>query len=229
VRQAFQEYIKSLLRLILPNFYKEKTDGPTKIIIAGAVFFSAGPIAIILLSRNLPNSLIWQILVVIFTITSSLFVTYTILTVTSIVSQLKGAELALQNPPPRGETWIQLTDGEEIIWKGKEFTQPANKEGEKQPFAIVIREVYVPRQYERWRNWQRVYNDEKLQEMYQGEGVYKGLKRSDIWQKIRDYVGDVHREPTKVDTLKELFYAGDRGYLIDYERDMQRLSRKNPE
>ncbi|MGD0877792.1 MAG: hypothetical protein ABSA01_06560, partial [Anaerolineales bacterium] len=177
MRQVFQEYTKFLLRLILPNFYKDKSDSPTKIIIAGAIFFGTGPVVIILLSKFILHSLIWQILVMIITIICNLIVIYTILTVTSVESILKGAELALKNPPPSGETWIQLTDGDDVIWKGKEFTPPATKQENKQPFEIALKKAFVPSQYDRWQNWQRIYNDKELQEIYKGEGDYKDLKR----------------------------------------------------
>jgi hypothetical protein len=85
---------------------------------------------------------------------------------------------------------------------------------------------YVPTQPERWRNWQRIYNDAKLQDIYQMTGEYEGIEPRERWELIRKYVGEHYEEPTKIATLKVLFLAGDLSYLRNYEKDMEKMEER---
>ncbi len=144
---------------------------------------------------------------------------------------ITGVKTALQNPPHPGETWIQITDGDEVLWKSDKFEGlPLPKEKKnKQFFEISLKKITVPSQYERWRNWHNIYYDNEIQEIYIGEGEFAEIKRAEKWKRISELVGKRYGEPVKVETLKDLFYAGDQGFLVDYKKDMEILNRNKPE
>ena len=55
-----------------------------------------------------------------------------------IKGEIKGAKYALQNPPPLGDTYIQYTDGDEILYESEHFIfeSPPEQKGKSDPVKM---------------------------------------------------------------------------------------------
>lgn len=73
-----------------------------------------------------------------------------------IAGQIKGAKYALQNPR-NGETWIEITDGEDVIWSSEKFV-PAPALPESAPLEIPASEIKTPDQPAIFMQWMNAWD-----------------------------------------------------------------------
>ena len=85
--------------------------------------------------------------------------------------------------------------------------------------------INVPKQHERWLNWQQICFDFDLQRIYKATDEFENLEPEKRWNLIQEKVIKHNWVPTKIATLKLVFRAGDDGFLKNFEADLQRMEK----
>ncbi|MDL1911838.1 hypothetical protein FBQ81_14300 [Chloroflexi bacterium CFX6] len=123
-----------------------------------------------------------------------------------IAGQIKGAKYALQNPR-NGETWIEITDGEDVIWSSEKFV-PAPALPEPAPLEISASEIKTPDQPAIFMQWMNAW-DHVISSWIETKGE----------KEIRDELA--HRGyPSSIKTYRLIYLAGKANLLTmrEYER-----------
>jgi hypothetical protein len=217
MKEIFREYIKTVIKIFLPILYTSNNVSPNKSIIGMVLLFISSPIVIILLSTFFPHSLGLQILIVILSAITGLLITFTLLTVVSLVSQIKGAEIALQKPPPSGETSIRVTDNDEVIFEGKKFPyapkSPDDQATTSVDFNLSPKPPYgLPtKKRQEWVKWKKLYSIIKPM-------ITEGKSWSEITTELELNYPDL---PSSIDTLSNIEKAGNDGLLDTWPPDWE--------
>lgn len=165
------------------------------------------------LSYWMPVSPLWYIICAI-----ALGIIYFIVfMMTQVSGQVRGAIYALQNPR-NGETWIEITDEDGIIWTSQKFTPlPAIPE----PLPIVTENIRLPETFETWERWQRIYTHYRLLKTRE-----KRLNETEILARIHTDLSSENELVQITDrTLRDIRKAGEKGYLTSWEKFCQMTGR----
>jgi hypothetical protein len=210
MKEIFRVYIKNVIKLYLPLLYKSKSSSSSNSIIRIGILFIGGPIIIIFLSSFFPHSQVLQIIIAILATFIGAFITFTLLTVTSLRSQIRGAEMILENPPQSGEISIRVMDDEEKIWEGNKFSFATEKPMEDLATTSVDINLSPKPSYglptkkrEEWVKWKKTYSIIKPM-------ITEGKSWNEI---IIELETNQENLPFTKDTLSKIEKAGNDGLL----------------
>jgi len=135
----------------------------------------------------------------------------------SVASQLAGAETALRNPPPPGETQITFNVFDMEIAISKKFIfSPPESDGQTHNFMLNKKRPLSPfgvptKKREEWRKWKDLYTIIKPMETL-----------GSTWEEMMAKIQTDHNHlPSSYDTLSNVLKAGDAGLLDQFPPDIK--------
>jgi hypothetical protein len=199
MKKIFFDLLKPYIKYSLSRGKPTARPQPLKSILIIACWFIVGPILIIALAHYVPHSEGWQILIAAVTTYLGAIEVFGRAILFAIASYVQGAENALRNPPGTDETWVQITNGDEVIWKGEKITPI--RESPTTPINInlaVISGLDLPEDpydQDRWSFWATLivplynkYSPKKIVDKFAKEDEYKGFRDDNLLPRSRTTV-----------------------------------------